>query len=105
MWAIFVLDENIRCFILLRRDRCTEKTLIHGTSPAENGFRWSIGQHMPSVNMAFSRTASLSPFATQGFGPKMVCRCKGKQLNARKPVNDCSIAPDESWVTVKISRL
>ena len=33
MWAIFVLDENIRCFIPLRRDRCTEKTLIQGTSP------------------------------------------------------------------------
>ena len=33
MWAIFVLDENIRCFILLRRDRYTEKTLIHGTYP------------------------------------------------------------------------
>ena len=33
MWAIFVLDENIRCFILLRRDRRTEKTLFQGTSP------------------------------------------------------------------------
>ena len=33
MWAIFVLDENIRSFISLRRDRCTEKTLIQGTSP------------------------------------------------------------------------
>ena len=37
MWAIFVLDENIRCFILLRRDRCTEKTLIQGTFPRETG--------------------------------------------------------------------
>ena len=39
MWAIFVLDENIRCFISLRRDRCTEKTLIQGTSPPGNRFR------------------------------------------------------------------
>ena len=37
MWAIFVHDENIRSFILLRRDRCTEKTPIHGTSPREKG--------------------------------------------------------------------
>ena len=28
-----------------------------------------------------------------------------KQLNRRKPVHDWSIGPDESWVTVKISRL
>ena len=37
MWAIFALDENIRCFILLRRDRCTEKTLIQGIFPRETG--------------------------------------------------------------------
>jgi hypothetical protein len=28
-----------------------------------------------------------------------------KQLNERKSVHDWSIGPDESWVTVKISRL
>ena len=67
--------------------------------------------------------------AIQTFGRKMVCRCMGKQLNRRKPVRDTgflaekgvsrhgkqlnrrkpvhdwSIGPDESWVTVKISRL
>ena len=44
-------------------------------------------------------------FAIQTFGRKMVCRCMGKQLNRRKPVRDWSMGPDESWVTVKISRL
>ena len=34
----------------------------------------------PFVNMAFSRTAPFSPFATHGFGPEMVYRCKGKPL-------------------------
>ena len=43
--------------------------------------------------------------AIQTFGRKMVCRGMGKQLNVRKPVRDWSIGPDESWVTVKISRL
>ena len=38
--------------------------------------------------MAFSRTAPLSPFATQVFGPEMVCRSMGKQLNGRKSVRD-----------------
>ena len=46
-----------------------------------------------------------NPFTTQGFEPKMVCRGMGKQLNGRKHVQDWSIGPDESWVTVKISRL
>ena len=38
--------------------------------------------------MAFSRTAPLSPFAIQVFGPEMVCSGMGKQLNRRKPVRD-----------------
>ena len=43
--------------------------------------------------------------AIQTFERKMVCRGMGKQLNGRKPVHDWSMGPDESWGTVKISRL
>ena len=57
------------------------------------------------VSLQGKTSVSQNLLAIQTFGRKMVCRCMGKQLNRRKPVHDWSIGPDESWVTVKISRL
>ena len=147
MWAIFVLDENIRCFISLRRDRCTKKTLIQGTSPPGNGFRWSIGPNVPfvrkmklftdewhllvavirkygvfadghalpvrdtgfwaenGVSLQGKASISTKPARDTDFWTGKGVSLQEKQFNARKPVNDCSIAPDDNWVTVKISRL
>ena len=50
-------------------------------------------------------SVSQNLLAIQTFGRKRVCRGMGKQLNRRKPVHDWSMGPDESWRTVKISRL
>ena len=45
------------------------------------------------------------PVHDTGFLAEKGVSRHGKQLNVRKPVHDWSIGPDESWVTVKISRL
>ena len=97
MWAIFVLDENIRCFISLRRDRCTEKTLIQGTSPRETGSDdplnktairkygvFADGPTLPfrdtgflaekGVSLHGKASVSQNLLAIQTFGRKRVCR-------------------------------
>ena len=45
------------------------------------------------------------PVHDTGFLAEKGVSRHGKQLNVRKPVRDWSMGPDESWVTVKISRL
>ena len=57
------------------------------------------------VSLQGKTSVSQNLLAIQTFGRKRVYRCMEKQLNVRKPVRDWSIGPDESWVTVKISRL
>lgn len=90
--------RNIRCFIPFRRDRCTKKTLIHGTSTSKNGFRWPIGQNVPSVKSFILRTPAL-PVRDTGF-------LAGKGVSVENiMLDDCSIAPDDSWVTVNIKQL
>ena len=70
-----------------------------------NSVRDTVFLAEKGVSLQEKASVSAKLLAIQTFGPEMVCRGMGKQLNERKHVHDWSIGPDESWVTVKISRL
>ena len=104
MWAIFVLDENIRSFISLRRDRCTEKTLIQGTSPRETGSddplnKTAIRKRLHFTDERHDLVTAIRkygvfadgpalPFRDTGFWARNGVSRHGKQLNERKHVRD-----------------
>ena len=137
--------RNIRCFISLRRDRCTEKTLIHGTSPRETGSddplnKTAIRKRLHFTDEQHDLVTAIRKYGVFADGPALSFRDTGfwarngvslhgkasisakpardtdfwtgkgvsrqeKQFNALKPVRDWSMGQDESWGTVKISRL
>lgn len=120
--------RNIRCFISLRRDRCTEKTLIQGTFPRETGSDYPLnktairkygvfadGPVLPfrdtgfwarnGVSLQGKASVSQNLLAIQTFGRKMVCRDKKNSSMHENPFATGQWGPDESWGTVKISRL
>ena len=66
----------------------------------DTGFLAEKGVSLHGKASVFAKPARDTDFWTE----KGVSR-HGKQLNRRKPVHDWSIGPDESWRTVKISRL
>lgn len=57
------------------------------------------------VSLHGKASVSAKPACDTDFWTEKGVSRHGKQLNGRKPVHDWSIGPDESWVTVKISRL
>ncbi len=122
MWAIFVLDENIRCFILLRRNRCTKKTLIQGTSPPGKRVQmahWTkraIRKKLHFTDEWHDLAAAIRKYGVFADGPILPFRDTGflagkgvsRQENSSMHENPFATGqwgPDESWRTVKISRL
>ena len=82
MWAIFVLDENIRCFILLRRDRCTKKTLIQGTFPRETGSddplnKTAIRKRLHFTDERHDLAAAIRKYSVFADGPALPFRDTG----------------------------
>ena len=66
----------------------------------DTGFLAEKGVSLHGKASVFAKPARDTDFWTE----KGVSR-QEKQLNVRKHVRDWSMGPDESWVTVKISRL
>ena len=103
--------RNIRCFISLRRDRCTEKTLIQGTFPRETGSDYPLnktairkygvfadGPVLPfrdtgfwarnGVSLQWEASVFAKPARDTDFWTGKGVSRQEKQFNARKPVHD-----------------